>query len=256
MSQSRGFENGLCSWGSSVAHTHRAGGLLKLRNTAGWNYESFNVTDQEEEMFPAGDVVRPWLSLTQSKNPFEYVVKCRQSDAGRMLSAAEKQLYSNDENLLAFAVRTHSLSGSCTEWARWGLCCGHLGIKTLLGGIWRKKKTWHCWADFYGLFFSPSLEKGRICFCARWKERTFSVPEEFSGNFWFLQCLIALWSPVLGEVQPFLPPGSLQSWGFTCWEFLFPFKDKHLNWQIFPLSTFFREFVMRARKVQSKKYYS
>lgn len=138
-----------------------------------------------------------------------------------------------------------------------GVCAvGTLESKHCLEAFGEKKKTWHCWADFYGLFFSPSLEKGRICFCARWKERTFSVPEEFSGNFWFLQCLIALWSPVLGEVQPFLPPGSLQSWGFTCWEFLFPFKDKHLNWQIFPLSTFFREFVMRARKVQSKKYYS
>lgn len=240
----------------ALLHTHTEQEVCSSSGILQDETESFTATDQEEEMFPSGDVVRPWLSLTQSKNPFEYVVKCRQSDAGRMLSAAEKQLYSNDENLLAFAVRTHSLSGSCTEWARWGLCCGHLGIKTLLGGIWRKKNNLALLGRLLWAFFFPSLEKGRICFCARWKERTFSVPEEFSGNFWFLQCLIALWSPVLGEIQPFLPPGSLQSWGFTCWEFLFLFKDKHLNWQIFPLSTFFREFVMRARKVQSKKYYS
>lgn len=201
------------------AQTDRAGGLLKLRNTAGWNSGSSNVTEQEEECF----LLVTWLDLTvshtQSRNPFGCVVERSQVMLAGCWGAAVQQWWK--------CAGICSQSTRC-EWImhrvmRWGLCSGHLGIKTLLRGIWRRK-TWHPWADFYGLFFFffPSLEKGRICFCARWKERSFSVPEEFSRNFWFLQCWIALWSPVLGEAQPFLPPGSLQSWAFTCWEFLFP----------------------------------
>jgi len=92
------------------------------------------------------------------------MVKFKQTDASRILSPAEKQLYSADANLFAFAIGRNSLSESHTERIRWGLCCGHLGVRILLGGVWRKKKV----APLSRLLWSfSSFEKGRICFCAR-----------------------------------------------------------------------------------------
>lgn len=102
-------------------------------------------------------------------------------------------------------------------------------------------------------FFFPSLEKERICFCARWKERTFSVPEEFSRNFWFLHCLIALWSPVLGEAQPFLPPGSCSLEIWLAENFYFLSKTSTWTDRLFLFQLFSqREFVIRAPKIQSE----
>lgn len=37
--------------------------------------------------------------LIQSENPFEYIVKSKQSHASKILSPAEKQLYSAEEKL-------------------------------------------------------------------------------------------------------------------------------------------------------------
>lgn len=170
------------------------------------------------------------------------MVKCRQSDAGRMLrnscTVVMKMCWHLQSEHTAWMDHVQSDKVGFVLWAPCNQNTAWRHLEKKKPGIPGQISMVLFW-----FFFFPSLEKGRICFCARWKERTFSVPEEFSGNFWFLHCLIALWSPVLGEVQPFLPPGSLQSWAFTCWEFLFPFKDMHLNGQIFPLSNFFREGV-------------
>lgn len=78
----------------------------------------------------------------------------------------------------------------------------------VLWAPWSQNTAWKCFeeknlASLCRLLWSfSSLEKGRICFCARWNERTFSVPDEFSENFGFLHCLIAVWSSALQEVQP------------------------------------------------------
>lgn len=221
------------------AQTDRAGGLLKLRNTAGWNSGSSNVTEQEEECF----LLVTWLDLTvshtQSRNPFGCVVERSQVMLAGCWGAAVQQWWK--------CAGICSQSTRC-EWImhrvmRWGLCSGHLGIKTLLRGIWRRK-TWHPWADFYGLFF--------FFFLHLKKEEFVSVPDErrevflclrssagISGSFSAgLHCGPLCWGRhnLSCHLAPCSPELSLAENFYFLWH-------KHLNWQIFPLSTLFIEGV-------------
>lgn len=199
MSQCRGLKNGLRE---EALFAHR-----QSRRSAQAQAHYAMELHEFQHKRPRGRILPVYASY-KAKKPFQYMAKFKQSDGSRILSPAEKQLYSPGENLFA-TVETLWMSHVQRE-VRWGLCCAHLGVTILLGG----KKS--------GI---PG-QTSRVFFFIWKRENLFLCQMKWENCAWWVRWELVVPPPLNCTADLTITGGTtfpatclLTIWGFTCWEF-------------------------------------
>lgn len=225
----------LCS-----AHRGRAGGLLKHRHIAGWNYVSFYMKDQEEKFLIVCIMADYYDLAIPSLHKVKFLLNIWWNPNKVMQAKFCHQLRNSCIVLRRSCFNLQSVEMiwmSHLQWVGWVCAVGTLESEYCLEEFGGKSSGIPRQASVDFLFTGEMKDLFLCCikwenfFCAWWVQWELLIPS-------LLNCAVFLCT--LQEVPAFLPPVSLKSGGLLTENYLF-FQSSLLThaWQVKQTKLFF-----------------